>query len=579
MQNVAGIDFGTTNSVVGGVDSKGIVRPWLYGAPDGALMRSVLTFLPQNGAEEAIIGARAEELSRDSRAVSFSSWKRRLGEEELQTVDVFGKTMNLVDLTAIFLGKLAAPLSGGDKLRAVMTVPANAPELQLQRMRLAAEAARIDVLGLLKEPTAAAVAYGLHRNKDVKDGEIFLVLDIGGGTFDVSIVEYNRAFGFRVITTRGVEKLGGDDWDIALARAKAAEYGTQFEQDCFATDVQGAWINPQAVASLKAAAEWTKIQLSGKNTAVLDAQVVIGSNFVDLTGAIDPQVTRAQFEDLTNNLLERVKEQTLAALNDSDHQFVPESIHHVVLVGGPTRMPALRAMVRKLFGSPVVYDKINPDECVALGAARYAADLAEGKDTQVVQDVVGARISLVHHDSQGNELRRTLFDRNDPLGGSVELPFATKDDKATVRLVQSASDTRNVEKRIATVNFKNIGVKRGKLRAEVTGNGEVNLYVAMADGQRDSGHCKRVETPSDIDLAQVAQAVDEYVFERSNRRHEPTMAGSTFKMGEVSAQLTTLEASLRPKQASERPARRERPPKNKARRHGGKKRQPRGDDE
>lgn len=539
MERVFGLDYGTTNTVVAYTDPRGLVRPWRYKAPDGALMRSVLTFLPQNGTPEVTIGARAEELQVDSRAISFASIKRRLGEEQLLEVDVFGETRSLVDLTAIFLRKLMEPVSRNERIRAVMTIPANAPELQLQRMRLAAEAAGIDVLNWLKEPTAAAVAYGLHRSKDIKDGEIIAVVDIGGGTFDVSILEYYRAFGFRVMTTRGVEKLGGDDWDLCLARAKTREYSIQFEQQVFATD-DGNWIHPQAVATLKAAAELAKIQLSGKLRAVFDAQVVINDQFVDITSEIDPTVTREVFESLTSNLINQVKDQILQALNDSDHQLVPESINHVVLVGGPTRMPAVRTMVRQLFGDPVVYDRIDPDQVVALGAARYATDLAEGKDSQVVQDVVGAKIYLVHHDNLGREMRRLLFDRNDPLGGSIELNFKARGKTAVVQLVQAASDTREVEKRIASVRFNQVSIDFGKLRAEVTMDGQVNLYVAMADGQRDTANCRRVETPSDLDLQAVRQTVDEYVGVPKAIAPARQQSSPPNRLGEISPELSAL---------------------------------------
>ncbi|MCI0386754.1 Hsp70 family protein, partial [Streptomyces sp. CNQ085] len=364
MARAVGIDLGTTNSVVSVLEAG---EPAVVANAEGARTTPSVVAFAKNG--EVLVGEVAKRQAVTNVERTVRSVKRHMGEEGWRfpaTGDVDGRRYAAQEISARVLQKLKRDAEAylGEKVTdAVITVPAYFNDHERQATKEAGEIAGLNVLRIVNEPTAAALAYGLE-----KDDQTILVFDLGGGTFDVSLLEIGEGV-VEVRATNGDTHLGGDDWDQRivdhLVRQFKNAYGVDLAKD------------KMAVQRLREAAEKAKIELSSSTETTINLPYVTASAEGPLH--LDEKLTRVRFQELTADLLERCKGPFHQAVKDAR---VPVSeIDHVVLVGGSTRMPAVTDLVRELTGGKEANKGVNPDEVVAIGASLQAGVLkGEVKD-------------------------------------------------------------------------------------------------------------------------------------------------------------------------------------------------------
>ena len=347
MGKIIGIDLGTTNSCVAVMEGG---EPVVIANPEGARTTpSVVGFSKQG---ERLIGQVAKRQAITNPEGTVSSIRREMGTNYRVTID--GKTYTPQEISAMILAKLKSDAENylGEKVtEAVITVPAYFNDAQRQATKDAGKIAGLDVKRIINEPTAAALAYGVDKEQDQK----IMVYDLGGGTFDVSIIEMGDGVQ-EVLATAGNNRLGGDDFDNRIINWMADE----FKKDN-GIDLRN---DKMAMQRLKEAAEKAKIELSG----VMQSAINLPFITVDRTGPkhLDMTLTRAKFDELTADLVESTMGPVRQALADSG--LAPSDLNKVLLVGGSTRIPAVQEAVKKYMGKEP-FKGINPDECVALGAA------------------------------------------------------------------------------------------------------------------------------------------------------------------------------------------------------------------
>ncbi len=365
MPKAVGIDLGTTNSVVSVVEGG---EPVVITNPEGSrLTPSVVAF---NKAGERLVGATAKRQAILNPANTVMSIKRKMGTRDRVTLN--GKECSPEEISAFILQKLKADAEaylGEPVSEAVVTVPAYFDDSQRTATKTAGEIAGLNVLRIINEPTAAAIAYGL----DKKTEQTILVYDLGGGTFDVSVLEVGDGV-FEVKSTNGNTQLGGDDFDHRLMTYLSDEFRKQHGVDLSK--------DAQAMQRLRDAAERAKIELSTlmETNVSLPFITAVDGNPVHL----DLRVTRAKFQELTDDLVQSTAQPFLSALRDAN--LSAKDIDEVVLVGGSTRMPAVQDLVRKL-GGKEPHKGVNPDEVVAIGAAVQAGVLTGTMKDVVLLDV------------------------------------------------------------------------------------------------------------------------------------------------------------------------------------------------
>ena len=347
MSKVIGIDLGTTNSVVAVMEGG---EPVIIPNAEGSRTTPSVVAFTKDG--ERLVGQVAKRQAVTNPDRTISSIKRHMGTDYRVTID--GKSMTPQEISAMILRKLKEEAEAylGEKVeKAVITVPAYFTDAQRQATKDAGTIAGLEVLRIINEPTAAALAYGLDKEHE----QTVLVFDLGGGTFDVSILELDEGY-VGVKATSGNNRLGGDDFDQRIidwmVREFKKETGIDLTQD------------KMAMQRLKEAAEKAKIELSGL------VQTSINLPFISATPAgpvhLDMTLTRAKFNELTADLVEKTMGPLRQALSDAG--LTPQDIDRVILVGGSTRIPAVQEAIEKFMGKEA-YKGINPDECVALGAA------------------------------------------------------------------------------------------------------------------------------------------------------------------------------------------------------------------
>lgn len=401
MEQVVGIDLGTTFSVVAYVHN-GAVQV-IQAREGGTLIPSAVAFT-SDGA--CVVGklARAQAVANAKRTIL--SIKRLMGSDQKVVVD--GKPYSPQEISSLILRKvrqeaeahLARPVK-----RAVITVPAYFNDNQRQATMEAGLMAGLEVMRLISEPTAAALAYGLHR----QDVHHVLVWDLGGGTFDVSVLELGEEV-FQVKAVNGNTQLGGDDWDL-----RVMEYLSDQFRDSTGIDLRR---DPMAWQRLKEASERAKIELSTKPST--DIRVP----FIAQGKSLQVHLTRGGFEVLTKNLLEQMVKPTREVLTDA--RLSPREIDRVILVGGSTRMPAVQELAKRLLGQEP-YLSINPDEAVAVGAAIQAAVLTGQVKDVVLVDVTPLSLGI---ETEGG-LFAKLIERNSPIPASAGQLFTTAKDHQT----------------------------------------------------------------------------------------------------------------------------------------------------
>ena len=353
MGKIIGIDLGTTNSCVAVIEGG---EPVVIANAEG--MRTTPSVVAFSKTGERLVGQVAKRQAITNPDRTIASIKREMGSNYKVSVD--GKEYTPQEISAIVLQKLKADAEayiGSPVTEAVITVPAYFSDAQRQATKDAGRIAGLDVKRIINEPTAAALAYGVDKENDQK----VMVYDLGGGTFDVSILEIADGV-FEVLSTNGDTRLGGDDFDEAIIN-----YLVQTFKETDGIDLS---TDKMAMQRLKEAAEKSKIELSATTTSAVSLPFIA----VDASGPknLDITLTRAKFDELTADLVDRTLVSIRNAMRDAD--ITPSQIDEVLLVGGSSRIPAVQEAVKKEMGKEP-HKGINPDECVAIGAARQAGVL------------------------------------------------------------------------------------------------------------------------------------------------------------------------------------------------------------
>ena len=457
MAKTIGIDLGTTNSVVAVMEGG---KPTVIANAEGSRTTPSIVGFSKSG--ERLVGQLAKRQAILNPDRTIISIKRHMGEDYKKNVD--GKDYTPQEISAMILRKLADDASNylGEKVTsAVITVPAYFNDAQRQATKDAGKIAGLDVLRIVNEPTAAALAYGLEKEKSEK----VLVFDLGGGTFDVSILEIGDGV-HEVLSTSGDTHLGGDDFDQKIIDWLCEEFKKQEGIDLKA--------DKQAMQRLKEAAEKAKCELS----SVVETNINLPFITADANGPkhLDISLTRAKFEELSRDLLERCKTPVENAIKDAG--ISKSDIDEVVLVGGSTRIPAVQALVKQYTGKDP-NQSVNPDEVVAVGAAIQAGVLAGEVKDIVLLDVTPLTLGI---ETLGGVMT-PLVQRNTTIPVSKSQVFSTADDNQTavdIHVLQGERPMARDNKSLGMFRLDGIppamkGMPQIEVTFDIDANGIVNV--------------------------------------------------------------------------------------------------------
>ena len=489
MAKTIGIDLGTTNSVVAVMEGG---KPTVIANAEG--MRTTPSIVGFSKTGERLVGQLAKRQAILNPDKTIASIKRHMGEDYKKNID--GKDYTPQEISAMILRKLADDASAylGEKVTsAVITVPAYFNDAQRQATKDAGKIAGLDVLRIVNEPTAAALAYGLEKDKSEK----VLVFDLGGGTFDVSILEIGDGV-HEVLSTSGDTHLGGDDFDKKIIDWICAEFKKQEGMDL--TN------DKQAMQRIKEAAEKAKCELS----SVVETTINLPYITADANGPkhLELSLTRAKFEELSHDLLERCKKPVEQALSDAG--LSKNDINEVVLVGGSTRIPAVQQLVKEYTGKEP-NQSVNPDEVVAVGAAVQAGVLAGEVKDIVLLDVTPLTLGI---ETLGGVMT-ALVPRNTTIPVSKSQVFSTAENNQTavdINVLQGERPMASDNKSLGMFRLEGIApAMRGVPQIEVTFDIDANGIVNVSAKDKATNKDQKITITNSSNLSQ--QVIDKMVKE------------------------------------------------------------------
>ena len=510
MARAVGIDLGTTNSAIAVLEGG---EPTIIPNAEGARTTPSVVAFSKTG--EVLVGEIAKRQAVTNVDRTISSVKRHMGTD--WTTEIDGKKYTAQEISARILQKLkrdAEAYLGEPVTEAVITVPAYFNDAQRQATKDAGQIAGLKVERIVNEPTAAALAYGLEKGKE---DELILVFDLGGGTFDVSLLEVGKDDdGFSTIQVRatsGDNHLGGDDWDQRIVnwlidRVKA-KTGADLSKDAV------------ALQRLKEAAEQAKKELSSATSTNISLQYL--SMTADGPIHLDETLTRAKFEELTADLLERTKKPFRDVMAEAG--VTVSEIDHVVLVGGSTRMPAVTEVVKELTGGREPNKGVNPDEVVAVGAALQAGVIQGDRKDVLLIDVTPLSLGI---ETKGGVMTK-LIDRNTAIPTKASEIFSTAEDgqpSVLIQVYQGEREFARDNKLLGTFELSGIApAPRGVPQIEVTFDIDANGIVHVSAKDRGTGKEQSVtitggsSLPKE-DIDRMVREAEEHAAEDKKRRED-----------------------------------------------------------
>ena len=504
MSKIIGIDLGTTNSCVAVMEGG---EPVVIANAEGSRTTPSVVAFAKNG--ERMVGQVAKRQAIQNPDRTIASIKRQMGTDHKVTVD--GKSYTPQEISAMILQKLKADAEaylGQPVSEAVITVPAYFNDSQRQATKDAGKIAGLDVKRIINEPTAAAVAYGVDKEK--QDQKI-MVYDLGGGTFDVSILDIGDGI-IEVLSTAGDTHLGGDDFDQRIMNYLAAEFKKENGIDLTTDKV--------AMQRLKEAAEKAKIELSGVTTSNINLPYITA----DATGPkhLDVTLTRAKFNELTADLVEKTMVPVRQAMSDAG--LSASDISKVLLVGGSSRIPAVQDAVKKITGKDG-FKGINPDECVAVGAAIQGGVLTGDVNGMLLLDVTPLSLGI---ETMGGIFTK-LIERNTTIPTSKSQIFSTAADNQTsveVNVLQGEREFAADNKSLGRFHLDGIaparrGVPQIEVKFDIDANGIVNVSATdKGTGKEQHITITASTNLSEDDINKAVKEAEEYASQDKARKEE-----------------------------------------------------------